>query len=63
VPLHAALSTADAGAGGLFVVGVLAGDVFVVVAGDVFAAVRHPARKQSAATTTVSILRVTEGRR
>src|SRR6187397_2919468 len=55
VPLHAALSTADAGAGGLFVV--------EVVAGAVFGAARHPAKRQRAAMSTVSILRVTEGRR
>ena len=48
VPLHAALSTADAGAAGFFVV--------VVVAGDVFGVVRHPARKQSAATSTAEML-------
>jgi len=54
------LSTADAGA---FVVGVLAGEVVEAVAGDVFDAARHPARKQSATTSTVRTLRVTEGRR
>jgi hypothetical protein len=63
VLLHVALSTADAGAGGLFVVDVVAGFVVDVLAGDDFGAARHPARKQSAAMSTASILRVTEGRR
>jgi rhodanese-related sulfurtransferase len=49
------LSTADAGAGGLFVVD--------VVEEDDFDADRHPAKKQSAAMSTASILRVTGRRR
>jgi hypothetical protein len=49
------LSTADAGAGGLVVVG--------VVSGDVFDADPHPARKQSATVKIASFLRVTGRRR